>query len=127
MVSNSRKENKKKIRKILLKYLIKYVVVSVYNPQINEIIKWGHQSIINMLFKMTKNFIKKSEDDWITHLFSVFFVNYTIIKVSTGITPFRMIYGYEVILPIKLNISMWQTLSWNTVRTHANLITMRAC
>ena len=73
---------------------------------------------------MIKNFIKKSEDDWITHLSFIFFVNYTIIKVSTGMTPFHMIYEYEAILPIKLNIPIWQTLPWNTVRTHANLITM---
>jgi len=39
MVSNSEKENKKKIKKILLKYFIKYIVVLMYNPQMNEIIK----------------------------------------------------------------------------------------
>ena len=63
MVSDSRKENKKKIRKILLKYLIKHVIISAYNPQANEMIEQEHQSIINVLFKMTKDFIKKGEYD----------------------------------------------------------------
>ena len=41
-------------------------------------------------------------------------------------TLFRMIYGYEAILPIKLDMPMWQTLPWNTIRTRANLIAMQA-
>ena len=60
---------------------------------------------------MTEGFIKKNKDGWITHLPSILFANHTIIKVSTGMTPFRMIYGYEAILSIELNISTWQTLS----------------
>ena len=63
-----------------------------------------------MLFKMIKDFIKKSEDDWITHLSSVLFADRTIIKISIEMTPFCMIYEYEAILPIKLNVSTWQTL-----------------
>ena len=58
-----------------------------------------------MLFKMTEGFIKKNEDGWITYLLSVFLVNCIIIKVSTEMTPFRMIYGYEAILLIKLDVS----------------------
>ena len=41
-------------------------------------------------------------------------------------TPFRMLYGYEAILPIKLDVPTWQTLPWNTVRTRSDLIAMRA-
>ena len=107
IINNGRKENKKKIKKILLKYFIKHVVISVYNPQANGMIEQEHQPIINVLFKMTEDFIKKNEDGWVTHLPFVLFANRIIIKVSIGMTLFRMIYGYEVILPIKLNILIW--------------------
>ena len=63
MVSDDGKENKKKIRKILLKYFIKHVIISTYNPQVNEMIKQGHQFIINVLFKMIKDFIKKNKNN----------------------------------------------------------------
>ena len=126
MVSDGGKENKKKTRKILLKYLIKHVVVSAYNPQANGMIERGHQPIIDALSKMTEGFTKKGEDGWVTHLPSVLFADRTTIRVSTGMTPFRMIYGYEAILPIELDVPTWQTLPWNTVRTRADLIAMRA-
>ena len=75
---------------------------------------------------MTEGFTKKGEDGWVTHLPSVLFADRTTIRVSTGMTPFRMIYGYEAILPIELDVPTWQTLPWNTVRTRADLIAMRA-
>jgi hypothetical protein len=45
-------------------------------------------------------------------------------------TLFRMIYGYEAILPIELEVltwkTTWKTLPWNPVQTRADLIAMRA-
>lgn len=41
-------------------------------------------------------------------------------------TPFRMLYGYESALPIELDVPTWQTLPWNTVRTHEDLLAIQA-
>ncbi len=41
-------------------------------------------------------------------------------------TSFYILYKYKAILSIKFNISMWQILSWNTVRTCADLIAIKA-
>jgi len=41
-------------------------------------------------------------------------------------TSFHMMYEYEAILSIKLNVLTWQTLSWNTVKTCSDLIIMQA-
>ena len=117
-------KNKKKIRKFLIKYLIKYVIILLYNLQANEMIERNHQLIIDMLFKLMNDFIRHDQNDWITYLFSVLLVNHTIIRTSTEITSFCMMYEYEVILSIKLNVLTWQTFSWNTVKTHSDLIVM---
>ena len=39
---------------------------------------------------------------------------------------FHMLYEYEMILSIKLDVLMWQILSWNTVKMCLNLIAMQA-
>ena len=38
---------------------------------------------------------------------------------------FRMLYEYEAVLSIELNVSIWQTLNWHTVRIRKKLIMMR--
>ncbi|KAF2488741.1 hypothetical protein BU16DRAFT_568040 [Lophium mytilinum] len=47
-------------------------------------------------------------------------------RISTGITPARMLFGQEYILLIDLAIPTWQALPWNTVRTTADLLELRA-
>ncbi len=63
MISDSSKKNKKKVKKLLIKYLIKHVVILAYNPQANEMIEREHQPIIDVLFKLTNEFIKHGQDD----------------------------------------------------------------
>ncbi len=37
-----------------------------------------------------------------------------------------MMYEYEAVLLIELNMLTWQTLLWNSVKMYSDLITMRA-
>ena len=109
-----------------MKYLIKHVIVLLYNLQINEMIKRDHQLIINTLFKLMNDFIKHDQDDWVTHLSSVLLADCTIIRMSTEMTLFCMLYEYEMILLIKLDVLTWQTLLWNTVKMCSDLIAIWA-
>ena len=49
---------------LIERYSIKRVIVSVYHPQVNGMIERGHQSIINLLVKLTA--IKKG--NWLENL-----------------------------------------------------------
>ena len=40
-------------------------------------------------------------------------------------TSFHMLYEYEMILLIELDVLTWQILSWNTVKTCSDLIAMQ--
>ena len=105
-MSNEEEKNKKKTRKFLIKYFIKHVIILLYNLQANEMIERGHQLIVDVLFKLMNDFIRHDQNDWVTHLPSVLFADCTIIRTSTEMTLFHMMYEYEVILLIKLNMLM---------------------
>ena len=126
LISNEEKENKKKMRKLLMKYLIKHVIILSYNLQANEMIERDHQLIVDTLFKLMNDFTRHDQNDWVTHFSSILLVNHTIIRMSTEMISFHMLYEYEMILSIKLDILTWQTLSWNTVKMCSNLIAMWA-
>ena len=121
-----RKKNKKKMRKFLIKYLIKHVIILLYNLQANEMIERNHQLIVDMLFKLMNDFIRHDQNNWITHLSFVLLINHIIIRISTEITLFCMMYEYEAILSIEFNVLMWQTFLWNTVKMCSDLIVMWA-
>lgn len=127
MISDDDKKNKKKVKKLLIKYFIKHVIVLTYNSQTNEMIERKHQFIINALFKLMNEFIKHDQDDWVSHFFSVLLADCIIIQVNTDMTLFCMMYGYEAVLLIELDVPTWQTLSWNLIKTHSDLIAIRAC
>ena len=108
------------------KYGIRQVVISPYNPQANGMIEVGHRPIADALSKMTQGGTTTGMDGWVTHLPAVLLADRTTVKASTGMTPFRMLYGEEAVLPIELDVPTWQTLPWTTVRSTDELVAMRA-
>jgi len=126
LVSDGGPENKKQVIKLLKRYGIKRIVISPYNPQANGMIERGHQPIVDALSKLTGGFTRQGIEGWVSYLSSVLFADRTTIRTSTGMTPYRMLFGQEAVLPIELDVPTWQTLPWNTVRTRADLLAMRA-
>ena len=41
-------------------------------------------------------------------------------------TPYRLLYGYECVLPIETRVPSWSTVNWHKVSTTAELLTARA-
>ena len=64
----------------------------------------SHKSITNVLSKMMLEGMIVKEKKWISHLSAVLMVEKTIIKVSTEMTSFHILYEYDAVLSIKLNI-----------------------
>ena len=62
-MNDKEKKNKKKMRKLIIKYLIKHVIILLYNLQANEMIERDHQLIVDMLFKLTNDFIRHDQND----------------------------------------------------------------
>jgi hypothetical protein len=114
-------ENKAVVEEITTRYGIKRVVVSAYHPPANGMIERGHRPIADSLAKMTKE-----SKGWTDNLHAVLWADRTTVKSTTGLTPFYLNCGSEPILPIELDIPTWRVLPWDTVRTTADLLAMRA-
>ena len=98
----------------------------LYNSQANEWIEIDHKLIADaLLIFITDNMLQENKD-WVSHLLSVLWSAHTTVQSTIRMISFHMLFEYECVLLIELDISMWQTLSWNTVWITAELITMQA-
>ena len=98
----------------------------LYNSQVNKWIEIDHRSIANTLSKLIMREEIKDKKDWISHMSAVLWTDRITVNFSTEISFFWILYKYEAVLSIKLNVSIWQTLNWHTVRIREKLIIMRA-
>ena len=115
-------ENKGLTKAFAELYGIRRIVVSAYHPQSNGMVERGHRPIVDALSKLTAGRSSK----WKDYLHLVLWADRTTVRASTGMTPARVIYGNEHVLPIKLTVPTWQTLPWDSVRTTAELLVLRA-
>ena len=71
-----------------------------YYPQANGLV----EAINKVLFTMIKQIIGIHKSNWNSILFSALWAYRTSVKTSTGFTPFQLIYGLELVLPIECEI-----------------------
>ena len=68
-----------------------------YYPQAN-----GQVDTINKVLKtMLRRMVGDHKSNWHLILFSVLWAYRTSMKTVTGFTPFQLVYGLEVVLPIQ--------------------------
>ena len=109
------------VRELASKYGIKKVSTSPYHPQGNGRIERGHRSIKDALSKLK---IEK-RGNWVQNLPAVLWADRVTVQSSTGVTPYRLVYGYDPVLPIEQEIPSWSFLSWAEVRSRSELLAMR--
>jgi transposase InsO family protein len=73
---------------------------SPYYPQAN-----GQVEAINKVLKtMLQHMVGVKKTNWNLQIFSALWAYRTSIKTTTGFTPFQLVYGLEVVLPIECEI-----------------------
>jgi len=75
-----------------------------YYPQANGLV----ESINKVLVIMIRRIIGIHRTNWHNMLFSALWAYRTSVKNSTGFTPFQLVYGLEVVLPIECEIPSLQ-------------------
>eukprot|EP00253_Pinus_taeda_P030625 PITA_30625 len=86
---------------ILLRHLgLRHDSSTPYYPQANGLV----EAINKFLVIMIQRIIGIHRSNWHNMLFSVLWVYQTSVKTSTGFTPFQLVYGLEVVLPIECEI-----------------------
>eukprot|EP00253_Pinus_taeda_P013885 PITA_13885 len=75
-----------------------------YYPQDNGLV----EAINKVLVIMIRRIIGIHQSNWHNMLFSVLWAYRTSVKMSTGFTPFQLVYGLEAVLPIECEIPSFQ-------------------
>jgi transposase InsO family protein len=90
-----------KLTKFLAKLGVKHFTSSSYYPQVN----WQAESTNKTLVRIIKRLIEDKPRQWHTLLTYALWASHITTKVSTGCTPFQLVYGQESILPTGTKIS----------------------
>ncbi|RVW33052.1 Transposon Ty3-I Gag-Pol polyprotein [Vitis vinifera] len=103
---------------LLQKYGIRHHRSSAYRPQTNGAVEATNKNIKKILRKMVE-----TSRDWSKKLPFALWAYHTFFRTSTGATPYSLMYGMEVVLPVEtkmgsLRVALEQQIS-ETKWTHA--------
>ena len=88
------------------KYKIKYIHIFSYNSQANKWIEIDYKLITDALSKLMMKEEIKDEKNWVSYMSAIFWADRTIINFNIKMFLFWMLYEYEAVLLIELNMSI---------------------
>ena len=94
------------IRELCAALRIEKTVTTAYRPQSDGMVERANRTIQNML----KAYVNANRDDWDDHLASVLCAYRATPHDSTGVTPFKMLHGREMTLPIDLQFDLGERI-----------------
>jgi hypothetical protein len=108
----------------LLRTLYNCTVIfsTAYHPQGNAPIERAHQPLVDALFKCTGD----AKGNWPLYLKAVLFAMRVTVSRATGFSPYYLLYGVHPIFSFDITEITWQTLDWDKVHTHEELLAIRA-
>ena len=86
-------------------YNIEHHKSSPYRPQANGAVEAVNKNVKNILAKMVLTY-----KDWAEKLLFALWDYRTSIRASTRVTPYSLVYGSEVMLPIEVKIQSLRVL-----------------
>jgi hypothetical protein len=128
IVNDGGPENQALTKELLKRYSIPNVQVAAYHPQSNGLVERGHQNIVDALAKLTAPSGKPGT--WPFHLAAVSWADRITVRRATGMTPYRVIFGQDCLLPVELEQESWRVVEWWQVERadnpRAELLALRA-
>ena len=91
--------------KLLRQFNIQHHKYSPYHPQTNGAIEAANKNIGRILKKSMKNY-----KDWHQQLPYALWGYRTLIRSSIGATPYSLVYGIEVVIPIEMGVRSLRTV-----------------
>nr|XP_023898016.1 uncharacterized protein K02A2.6-like [Quercus suber] len=99
LITNNRVNlNGKMIQQLCQQFKIEHRNSVPYRPQMNGAVEAANKNIKNNLVKMTDTY-----KDWHEYLPFALCAYRTSVHTSTGATPYSLVYGMEVILPVEFS------------------------
>lgn len=108
----------------LLRTLYRCTVIfsTPYHPEGNAPVERSHNTFTNCLFKLTGD----AKGTWPQYVHPVLFAMRTTASRATGFSPFYLLYGQHPVFSFDIEEITWQTLDWDQVHSHDDLVAMRA-
>ena len=106
ITDNGTNLNGKMIEQLYQQFKIEHKNSIPYRPQMNGAMEVANKNIKKIMVKMIDTY-----KDWHAYLPFALFVYRTSVHTSTGATPYSLLYGMEVVLPAKVDISSLRNLS----------------
>ncbi|KAA3461425.1 RNA-directed DNA polymerase [Gossypium australe] len=103
---NASNLNNSTIVEVCSQFKIKHHNLSPYRPKRNRAVEAADKNIKKIVGKMTETY-----KDWHEKLPFALYAYRTSVRTSTGVTPFSLVYGMEVVLPIEVEIPSLRVLS----------------
>ena len=105
------------------RYGIEHIRISAYNSRANGIVKWQHCTIRDSIVKACEGDISR----WPMVAPYVFWADRTMIRKSTGFSPFYMAHSIEPILPFDLMLATFLIPDIADPLSTADLIAIHTC
>jgi hypothetical protein len=107
----------------MISFCQKYNIIlghsTTYYPQGNGLVESSNKSLVNIIKKV----LDENKRSWHVHLKYALWANCISIKWSISISPFQMVYGTDVVLPINLVLPMMKL--WQDQNEEPNHVTRR--
>ena len=111
LIVNDRGPENQAITKVLLeKVNVRKVQVAAYHLQSNGLVEPRHQMIVDALAKLTAPSGKPG--NWPPHFAAVSWADRITVRKSTGMTPYRVVFGQACSLTVEIAIESWRVVDW---------------
>ena len=92
-------------KELLERLNVQNVQVAAYHQQSNGLVERGHQNIVDTLAKLRAPSGKPG--NWPANLASVSWADRIMVFSSMGMTPYRVVFGQECLLPVEIAMESW--------------------
>jgi hypothetical protein len=94
--------------------------IAPYNPKANGVVEGGHHTIAKFLSKDPE--LKK---EWLDRYESALLAERMAVRSSHGYSAFKLMYGWEPLLPLEVSVPVWRVIDWDTVTDRDTLLLAR--
>jgi hypothetical protein len=103
-------------------YQCTIIISTPYHPKGNAPIERQHQVLVKRIYKLTGN----SKGIWPRYIYPALFVICVTVSRSTGYSPYYLLYSIHLVFSFDVAEHTWQTLDWDNVTSHQELIEIQA-
>ena len=97
------------------------IVSTPYHPEGQAPVERAHLPLVEAIFKCTGD----AKGRWPLYLEPGLFAIRVTVSRATGYSPYFLLYGVHPVFAFDIDEVTWQTLDWNKVRTHVELLAIR--